>query len=89
MLLDEKPYALILIDIRRVSKSNIVEVAFTGEDPETAARFVNDLLDHHIARIASLGEGTGAALAMGIMEGAVRIFKEMLTFEEAGVSNKE
>jgi nicotinate-nucleotide--dimethylbenzimidazole phosphoribosyltransferase len=36
-----------------------------------------------------LGEGTGAALAMGIMDGAVRIFKEMLTFEEAGVSNKE
>ena len=36
-----------------------------------------------------LGEGTGAALAMGIMDGAVRIFKDMLTFEEAGVSNKE
>jgi len=36
-----------------------------------------------------LGEGTGGALAMGIMEGAVRIFQEMLTFEEAGVSNKE
>jgi len=36
-----------------------------------------------------LGEGTGGALAMGIMEGAVRIFQDMLTFEEAGVSNKE
>ena len=36
-----------------------------------------------------LGEGTGGALAMGIMEGAVRIIQEMLTFEEAGVSNKE
>ena len=36
-----------------------------------------------------LGEGTGAALAMGIMDGAVRIFKEMLTFEEAGVTDKE
>ncbi|UCH21516.1 MAG: nicotinate-nucleotide--dimethylbenzimidazole phosphoribosyltransferase [Deltaproteobacteria bacterium] len=36
-----------------------------------------------------LGEGTGAALAMGIMDGAVRIFKYMLTFEEAGVSNKD
>jgi nicotinate-nucleotide--dimethylbenzimidazole phosphoribosyltransferase len=35
-----------------------------------------------------LGEGTGGALAMGIMDGAVQIFKEMLTFEEAGVSNK-
>ena len=36
-----------------------------------------------------LGEGTGGALAMGIMEGAIRIFQDMLTFEEAGVSNKE
>lgn len=33
-----------------------------------------------------LGEGTGAALAMGIIEGAVRVFKEVLTFEAAGVS---
>ncbi|MFC1885163.1 nicotinate-nucleotide--dimethylbenzimidazole phosphoribosyltransferase [Thermodesulfobacteriota bacterium] len=35
-----------------------------------------------------LGEGTGGALAMGIMEGAVRVFNEMLTFEEAGVTDK-
>ena len=36
-----------------------------------------------------LGEGTGGALSMSIMEGAVRIFKEVLTFEEAGVADKE
>jgi nicotinate-nucleotide--dimethylbenzimidazole phosphoribosyltransferase len=35
-----------------------------------------------------LGEGTGAALAMGVIEGAVRVFKEVLTFEDAGVSKK-
>jgi len=35
-----------------------------------------------------LGEGTGAALAMGVIDGAVRMFKEVLTFEEAGVANK-
>jgi nicotinate-nucleotide--dimethylbenzimidazole phosphoribosyltransferase len=35
-----------------------------------------------------LGEGTGAALAMGIMDGAVRMFKEVLTFQEAGVADK-
>ena len=34
-----------------------------------------------------LGEGTGAALAMGIIEGGVKIIKEMATFSEAGVSN--
>ena len=33
-----------------------------------------------------LGEGTGGALALHIMEGAVRIFEQMLTFEQAGVS---
>jgi nicotinate-nucleotide--dimethylbenzimidazole phosphoribosyltransferase len=36
-----------------------------------------------------LGEGTGAALAMGVIEGAVRMFKEVLTFEEAGVAKKD
>ncbi|MBW2199235.1 MAG: nicotinate-nucleotide--dimethylbenzimidazole phosphoribosyltransferase, partial [Deltaproteobacteria bacterium] len=36
-----------------------------------------------------LGEGTGGALAMGIMEGAVRVFKDILTFGEAGVPDKE
>ncbi len=35
-----------------------------------------------------LGEGTGGAMAMTIMEGAVRVFKEVLTFDEAGVSEK-
>jgi nicotinate-nucleotide--dimethylbenzimidazole phosphoribosyltransferase len=36
-----------------------------------------------------LGEGTGAALAMCIIEGAVRTHTEMATFAEAGVSDKE
>jgi nicotinate-nucleotide--dimethylbenzimidazole phosphoribosyltransferase len=33
-----------------------------------------------------LGEGTGAALAMGLIEAGVKILKEMATFEEAGVA---
>ena len=36
-----------------------------------------------------LGEGTGGALAMNILDGAVNIFKDMATFEEAGVSEKK
>lgn len=36
-----------------------------------------------------LGEGTGGALAMSIMEGAVCVFNEVLTFEEAGVAGKD
>jgi nicotinate-nucleotide--dimethylbenzimidazole phosphoribosyltransferase len=34
-----------------------------------------------------LGEGTGAALAMPLVDGAIRIMNEMATFEAAGVSD--
>jgi nicotinate-nucleotide--dimethylbenzimidazole phosphoribosyltransferase len=33
-----------------------------------------------------LGEGTGAVLAMPIIESAVRLYEEMATFASAGVS---
>lgn len=36
-----------------------------------------------------LGEGTGAALAMMLIEGGLKIYKEMATFESAGVSDKQ
>jgi nicotinate-nucleotide--dimethylbenzimidazole phosphoribosyltransferase len=36
-----------------------------------------------------LGEGTGGALAMSIVDGALRVFKEVMTFAEAGVADKE
>ena len=35
-----------------------------------------------------LGEGTGAALAMQLAESAIRILKEMASFDDAGVSKK-
>ncbi len=35
-----------------------------------------------------LGEGTGAALGMGLVESAVRLLNEMATFAEAGVSKR-
>jgi nicotinate-nucleotide--dimethylbenzimidazole phosphoribosyltransferase len=36
-----------------------------------------------------LGEGTGAALAMTLVEAAIRTYNEMATFSGAGVSNRE
>ena len=36
-----------------------------------------------------LGEGTGAALGISILESSVKIFNEMATFESAGVSDKK
>jgi nicotinate-nucleotide--dimethylbenzimidazole phosphoribosyltransferase len=35
-----------------------------------------------------LGEGTGAALAMRVIESALALFHQMATFESAGVSGK-
>ena len=36
-----------------------------------------------------LGEGTGAALGISLVEASVKILREMKTFEEAGVSDKD
>jgi nicotinate-nucleotide--dimethylbenzimidazole phosphoribosyltransferase len=36
-----------------------------------------------------LGEGTGAALGMNLLEAGWRIYREMATFEEAGVANRD
>jgi nicotinate-nucleotide--dimethylbenzimidazole phosphoribosyltransferase len=36
-----------------------------------------------------LGEGTGAALGISLGEASVKILREMLTFDEAGVSDKD
>jgi nicotinate-nucleotide--dimethylbenzimidazole phosphoribosyltransferase len=36
-----------------------------------------------------LGEGTGAVLAMGLTEAALRVLREMATFESAGVTDAE
>ena len=36
-----------------------------------------------------LGEGTGGALAMSTVDGALRVFKEVMTFAEADVADKE
>ena len=70
----------------------VVDYIFAGHRSEEPGHKImldylglNPILDLEMR----LGEGTGGALAMGIMEGAVRIFQDMLTFEEAGVSNKE
>ena len=35
-----------------------------------------------------LGEGTGGAMAMAVLEGALKVFTNVMTFEEAGVAGK-
>ena len=46
---------------------------------------VSPLLDLNLR----LGEGTGAALGMGLVEAGVKILTQMATFSEAGVANRE
>ena len=46
---------------------------------------LNPLLDMNLR----LGEGTGAAMAFHLIEASTRILREMATFDEAGVSDKE
>jgi nicotinate-nucleotide--dimethylbenzimidazole phosphoribosyltransferase len=46
---------------------------------------LNPLLDMNLR----LGEGTGAALAFHLIEASTRILREMATFGEAGVSDKD
>ncbi|MBL7212715.1 MAG: nicotinate-nucleotide--dimethylbenzimidazole phosphoribosyltransferase [Desulfobacteraceae bacterium] len=70
----------------------VVDYVFAGhrsEEPGHMAMLRHLGLEPILDLGMRLGEGTGGALAMGIMEGAVRIFQDMLTFEEAGVTDKE
>jgi nicotinate-nucleotide--dimethylbenzimidazole phosphoribosyltransferase len=71
---------------------NATDYLFAGHcSEESGHRFMLDYLklDPILDLGMRLGEGTGGALSMSIMDGAVSIFKEVLTFEEAGVAGKE
>jgi len=70
----------------------VTDYLFAGHcSEESGHRFMLEYLklDPILDLGMRLGEGTGGALSMSIMEGAVSIFKEVLTFEEAGVADKE
>jgi len=71
---------------------SVTDYVFAGHcSEESGHRFMLDYLnlDPILDLGMRLGEGTGATLSMSIMDGAVSIFKEVLTFEEAGVADKE
>jgi nicotinate-nucleotide--dimethylbenzimidazole phosphoribosyltransferase len=56
-----------------------------GHNVALDAMGLNPLLDMNMR----LGEGTGAALAMHVIEAAARCLAEMATFAEAGVSDRD
>ena len=46
--------------------------------------------DHGVLSLdMRLGEGTGAALGMNLLEAGLKIYREMATFAEAGVSDQD
>jgi nicotinate-nucleotide--dimethylbenzimidazole phosphoribosyltransferase len=70
----------------------VTDYLFAGHcSEESGHRYMLDYLklDPILDLGMRLGEGTGGALSMSIIDGAVSIFKEVLTFEEAGVADKE
>ena len=68
-----------------------LEYAFAGHCSEEPGH--RHMLDHLNLRPIldlgmRLGEGTGAALAMSVIEAASRVIQEVMTFAEAGVADK-
>ncbi len=43
-----------------ITRTNVIAVGYDSQDPPWAAQFVNDLLRHHVARIAELNEKASA-----------------------------
>ncbi len=80
--------AWIACDLNPAVKGHLIFAhcsAEQGHQKVLDALHVQPLLDLNMR----LGEGTGAALGMGIVESAVRLYNEMATFAEAAVSEKE
>ncbi|MEM9555771.1 MAG: Wzz/FepE/Etk N-terminal domain-containing protein [Acidobacteriota bacterium] len=50
-----------LLNARSIAGTNVIEIGLEGRDPEWSARFVNDLLDQHIKRIAQFNEEARAS----------------------------
>jgi nicotinate-nucleotide--dimethylbenzimidazole phosphoribosyltransferase len=59
-----------------------------SEEPGHAAMLAHIGLDPILDLGMRLGEGTGAVLAMSIIDAAACVFKEVATFDEAGVPGK-
>ncbi len=68
----------------------VVDYLFAGhcsEEPGHRAMLYHMGLTPILDLGLRLGEGTGAVMAMNVIEGATCVFNEMMTFEEAGVTN--
>jgi len=66
-------------------------IFFSHVSAEAGHRFVMDRIGERPVLDLSmrLGEGTGAAIAMSVIEAALKLYREMATFDSAGVTSRE
>lgn len=80
--------ALIAVGLKPEAKDYLLAAHQSAEPGHSIA--LNFLgLDPLLHLKMRLGEGTGSALGMGLLESSLRILMEMASFEEAGVSGKK
>lgn len=73
---------------RAIAPASLDYVMFSHCSAERGHRKMLDFLNARplLTLEMRLGEGTGAALGIGLLESAVNLYREMATFESAGVS---
>ena len=76
---------------RKVDPEALSTTFFSHLSKEPGHRLMLSLLDAvpYFDLGMRLGEGTGAALCIGIIDSAVRLYREMATFQEAGIAGPE
>jgi nicotinate-nucleotide--dimethylbenzimidazole phosphoribosyltransferase len=75
---------------REIAPSALDNVIFSHRSAENGHRKMLEFLGARplFDLDMRLGEGTGAALGINLLEAAVKMYREMATFESAGVSNR-
>jgi nicotinate-nucleotide--dimethylbenzimidazole phosphoribosyltransferase len=88
VVLDGFPCCAGALIARALSASALESVFFAHESTERGHKFMLHLLGARplLALDMRLGEGTGAALALGVIDAAVGLYTEMATFAEASIS---
>jgi nicotinate-nucleotide--dimethylbenzimidazole phosphoribosyltransferase len=73
---------------RAIQPDALTSVFYSHTSHEPGHRLMLDLLDArpYVDFGLRLGEGSGAALVIGVIDASVRLYREMATFSEAGVS---
>jgi nicotinate-nucleotide--dimethylbenzimidazole phosphoribosyltransferase len=88
VVLDGFPCCAAALVARAIQPDALATAFFSHLSHEPGHRLMLDMLDArpYIDMNMRLGEGTGAALVMGVIDASVRLYREMATFSEAGIS---